>query len=295
MLEWGLKDITEWGTRTEQNPYFHVVVDDDEGAHNPINNDYLLIMHMNMMKSYEQETTTELGTLAMDLFLPHYHDTKKPTPKEITLAETSWKAIEICAVTAFSNNRYNDQHASSAFDTCLNYFATTFFLKLNSLDSSLEGHFSSHVIHRMSWCTKFFSRILSKASCDESFQTLSKKLARKYIEKGLDIHQIGLVGDALLHALSVVLENELTEKVKLAWIRIMSWLLREMLPYFISKMLKGDRKEEVERIPIYGDWTNINTFNRKKPKSPCKSRSKGLLGFFSGYKSSSLLPIEEEE
>lgn len=235
-------------------------------------------------------SVVELGETMAANFFPLYYVADIPELKDLDLVEKMWKLVKLGSSETFSADRQKASNAASLYSTCFEYFCDIFFDNLLEAQPSLASFFKSPEF-RTKWLIKFFGVIFDNMGDDYEFNKAIQQMARSHCKKGLSAKEFSLIGEMIFYSFGRVLRDEYTCEAHVSWVRLMSLILRIMVPVtIVCEINKSNGRDD--RIPIYGDWDRCVKPISRKPK--IKGRMKSFFKTLMNWKNNDIHAIHEE-
>jgi len=113
------------------------------------------------------------------------------------------------------------------------------------------------------WLIKLIGVIFDNIEDPYCFENAMKQMTMVHAKMGYTVVEFGLIGDALFHSFSFVLEDKFSYESNQAWVKIMSWVLRIMVPLNMEFESDPNHGNIEDKSPMFVEFRH---YIRKKPK-----------------------------
>ncbi len=187
------------------------------------------------------------------MMMPVFYIDKEMSAEQLTLARKSWNSISTDTSRHFNALRKKPDFDSKAYPTCISYFNEMFFQRLFDVHPMARVLFyKSNAQQEKQSQNKFLARMLTMALLDIDDQArwdmTFTKLAEMHNEMGVKAVEYGIIGEILFWTLEKCIgEEAFTVDVHMAWIHVMSRILKTMVPVALKfELSKGSG--EIQRM-----------------------------------------------
>eukprot|EP00981_Chlorochromonas_danica_P011948 scaffold4358_cov177-Ochromonas_danica.AAC.2 len=170
----------------------------------------------------------------VNMMLPLYYTTEVLTMGEYDIISECWDSILTSSAPGFQRLR---KDPAFPHNTCISYFYETYYHRLFDMNPMCRDLFQD-VARQGKFLVKMISLALSERRDPEKYEETLIKLAEIHNERGVKASEYGIVGDVLFYTVKrCVGEDHYTDRVHLAWVKIISRMLRTMVPIAVTHEL----------------------------------------------------------
>lgn len=183
----------------------------------------------------EQEHMKKRYDELLQMMMPVYYIDKVMEDTTLALAKKSWNTIQTDTARHFNKMR-REKPELEKYENCISYFNDIFFVRLFDVHPMAQVLFykSNEKAEKQSQ-NKFLARMLTMALLDIDDQSrwdmTFTKLAEMHNEMGVKAVEYGIIGEILFWTIEQCIGPEaFTVDVHMAWIHVMSRILKTMVP-----------------------------------------------------------------
>jgi hemoglobin-like flavoprotein len=168
------------------------------------------------------------------------------TPEDVTMAKASWNLIIEDKSEEFHRKKKEDPNFS--YYSCISWFFSLFYSRLFDVHPLCKPLFSSGLQSQGKFLVKMISITLSQLGDKEAFSTTMAALTVRHCEKGVKAIEYGVVGDVLFFVIKACVgPAAFTPEIELAWIKVYSQMLQNIVPLAVTYERKGLHQGHVKR------------------------------------------------
>ena len=189
--------------------------------------------------------------------MPVYYIDKPMGDDILAMAKKSWNTISSDTSRHFHKMKRENPEQMAEYDNCLTYFNIMFFKRLFDIHPMAQVLFyKSNAKQEKASQNKFLARMLTMALLDIDDQSrwdmTFTKLAEMHNEMGVKAVEYGIIGEILFWTIEqcIGVEN-FTVDVHMAWIHVMSRILKTMVPVALKfELEKGSGEIQQMRTKL---------------------------------------------
>lgn len=194
----------------------------------------------------------------LQMMMPVYYIDKPMEPEALTLAKKTWESISKDSSRHFTAMKKGDPAFSKKYERCIDYFNDIFFIRLFDVHPLAKVLFhKKNEKQEKATQNKFLARMLTMALLDIDDQTrwdqTFTKLAEMHNEMGVKAVEYGVIGEILFWTIEKCIgEEAFTVDVHMAWIHVMSRILKTMVPVALKFELEtGSNEVQLKRAQLH--------------------------------------------
>jgi hemoglobin-like flavoprotein len=220
-----------------------------------------------MGNSQNPEETKKRYDELLQMMMPVYYIDKPMDSEMLSMAKKTWESV------AKDTGRHFKQlkkDPAFKYEKCLDYFNEIFFVRLFDVHPMAKVLFhKSNSKQEKASQNKFLARMLTMALLDIDDQSrwdmTFTKLAEMHNEMGVKAVEYGVIGEILFWTLEkCVGEEAFTVDVHMAWIHVMSRILKTMVPVALKfELERGSNNVQLQRTKMYEELSE-QIANRSK-------------------------------
>jgi hemoglobin-like flavoprotein len=200
----------------------------------------------------------------IDIMMPVYYlSSSHVTHDDILIAKTSWSLItddksqEFIKQKSSSSSRQGQGQGSGQgqgqgpgqgpgqgegeefhYHSCIGWFYILYYERLFDIHPLCKPLFTTGIISQGKFLVKMISLTLNQLHDPMNFQIIMRGLALSHCHKGVRSVEYGIVGSVLFYTLKKVLNEEYSEVVHRAWVKIYSAMLSVIVPMVVDYELQ---------------------------------------------------------